>query len=321
MNQYIVSDGILRINDSTFCLENQKGKEFFPIEQIDSIFLQGNITVTKEVFLFCLKYQISLFYCYNEQPLVSVSNSRENVRGETILKEAKCYSSSKRLRIAKAFLYYGFLNMATNVKNLPLEEKKNLLAYPKAIQRTRSVNELMLVEAKGRKEYYSFFDNYFIKNKDFEFKERMMHPALNEINAMISYMNAVFYGVCRSLIFQVGLEPSIGFLHSTAKRKSSLEYDISEVYKPLLVDRTIFRIVNLGMVNKSMFAFTKDGEVKINENGKRIILFEFESRLNSHITYKNKTFSYRELILNDLYHLKNYILGESRNLKFYQSRF
>jgi CRISPR-associated protein Cas1 len=179
----------------------------------------------------------------------------------------------------------------------------------------------MLVEAKGRKEYYSFFDKYLIKNKDFEFKERMMHPALNEINAMISYLNAVFYGVCRSLIFQTGLEPSIGFLHSTSNRKSSLEYDISEVYKPLLIDRTIFRIVNLGMINKNMFTFTEDSEVKINEDGKRILLFEFESRLNNHLTYQNKVFSYRELILNDLYRLKRYILGESRNLKFYQSRF
>ena len=52
------------------------------------------------------------------------------------------------------------------------------------------------------------------------------------------------YTQCLRAIHQTQLNPTISYLHTPGERRYSLSLDVSEVFKPLLVDRVIFKVLN-----------------------------------------------------------------------------
>lgn len=54
-----------------------------------------------------------------------------------------------------------------------------------------------------------------------------------------------------SEIYITQLNPTISYLHTSLERRFSLSLDISEIFKPLLVDRIIFNLINRGIINEN----------------------------------------------------------------------
>ncbi len=64
------------------------------------------------------------------------------------------------------------------------------------------------------------------------------------MNTLISFGNSLMYSTVLTYIYQTPLDPRIGYLHSTNFRRFSLNLDISEIFKPIIVDRSILNLVN-----------------------------------------------------------------------------
>ena len=67
-------------------------------------------------------------------------------------------------------------------------------------------------------------------------------PPDNEVNALISFGNSHLYTVCLGELYRTQLTPTISYLHEPGARRFSLALDLSEIFKPLIVDRAIFRL-------------------------------------------------------------------------------
>jgi len=107
------------------------------------------------------------------------------------------------------------------------------------------------------------------------------------------------------------LNPTISYLHEPGERRYSLSLDLSEVFKPLLVDKVIFRLINTGMIND------KDFDQKMNfcylkESGRKKYLQLYDERLQTTIKHRKlgRSVSYRRLIRLECYKLVKHILGE-----------
>ena len=74
--------------------------------------------------------------------------------------------------------------------------------------------------------------------------KRVKRPPDNPLNAMISFGNTLLYTKTVSAIYRTHLDQRVSFLHEPAERRFSLSLDISEVFKPVIVFRTIFELVN-----------------------------------------------------------------------------
>jgi len=61
---------------------------------------------------------------------------------------------------------------------------------------------------------------------------------------MISFGNVVLYNLIAAEIYRSPLDIQVGFLHATNTRKESLQLDLAELFKPLLVDRVVFSLIN-----------------------------------------------------------------------------
>src|SRR5690606_30858479 len=106
------------------------------------------------------------------------------------------------------------------------------------IGRVSEIDELMGTEGRIRDLYYRQWPALLgDAAKAFPFDRRERRPPSNALNALISFGNALCYSTVLRQIYRTALDPSISYLHEPGDRRFSLALDLSEVFKPLLVDR------------------------------------------------------------------------------------
>ena len=71
----------------------------------------------------------------------------------------------------------------------------------------------------------------------------------NFIKTLISFGNTMLYQRIANEINRTSLDIRIGFVHAAGFRPESLNLDIADLFKPILVDRTIFTLVNRKMIH------------------------------------------------------------------------
>jgi len=171
-----------------------------------------------------------------------------------------------------------------------------------------AVNDLRGLEGKMRERYYQAWRH--ILAEGWVFERRVRRPPDNEVNALISFGNTHLYTVCLSEIYRTQLTPTVSYLHEPGARRFSLALDISEIFKPLIVDRAIFRLINTGQMKPSHFDKGLDSCV-LSDAGKRLFLGALEDRLATTIRHRRlgKHVSYRHLIRLECYKLIRHLTG------------
>lgn len=170
------------------------------------------------------------------------------------------------------------------------------------------VNSLRGIEGKMRERYYQAWRH--ILSAGWTFERRVRRPPDNEVNALISFGNSHLYTVCLAEIYRTQLTPTISYLHEPGARRFSLALDLSEIFKPLIVDRAIFRLINTGQLKDSHFDRSLDG-CFLTDPGKKLFLNALEENLKSTIKHRRlgRSVSYRHLIRLECYKLIRHLTG------------
>ena len=315
---YIFSEGELKRKDNTLYFETEGKKRYLPVEDIKEIMAFGEITFNKSFLEFLSQKEI-LIHCFNYYGYyMGTYYPREHLNsGYMILKQAENYlSPEKRLTIAKGFVWGAFKNIRQVLKYYH-NRGKGLEYYieiieglAKNIESCNEIDELMAVEGHIREYYYKAFD-LITQNKDFSFVERSRRPPKNPMNVLISLGNSMMYTIVLSEIYKTHLDPRIGFLHATNFRRFSLNLDVAEIFKPIIIDRTIFSVIAKNMITKSDFNQDMGGLV-LKDKGKKVFIEELDKKLETTIKHKilGRNVSYRRLIRMELYKLEKHLMGE-----------
>jgi CRISPR-associated protein Cas1 len=112
-------------------------------------------------------------------------------------------------------------------------------------------------------------------------------------------------------IYRTHLDPRIGYLHTTNFRSFSLNLDVAEVFKPILVDRLIFSLINKKQIQAKHFAKHLEG-IYMNDAGKETFVKEYDEKLKTTIKHPGlkRNVSYRYLIRLEMYKIEKHITGE-----------
>ena len=127
----------------------------------------------------------------------------------------------------------------------------------------------------------------------------------------------MLYTIVLSEIYKTNLDPRIGYLHATNFRRFTLNLDVAEIFKPIIIDRTIFTIISRNMVTERDFEKMMNGIV-LKERGKQVFIEELENKLRTTIKHRNlgRNVSYRRLIRLELYKLQKHLIGEKEYKPF-----
>jgi len=315
---YIFSDGDLQRKDNTICFSTPEGRRFLPVEDINEIFLFGEVNLNKRFLEFVSQKEILIHYFNYYGYYMGTFYPREHYNsGYMILRQAEHYlDNNKRMVIANQFVAGAVANIK-KVLRYYKNRGKNLQDYLEAIENLeqslahcQSIPELMALEGNVRNHYYKVFDN-ILENPDFIFGERSRRPPKNHLNCLISFGNSILYTYILSEIYRTHLDPRIGFLHATNFRRFSLNLDVAEIFKPIIVDRLIFTLVGKRMITKADFEKGMEGVV-IKEKGRRKFVDELDKRLKATIKHRNtgREASYRRLLRLELYKIEKHLMGE-----------
>jgi CRISPR-associated protein Cas1 len=288
------------------------------VEDISDIFVFGEVSFNKKLLEMLSQKEILLHYFNYHGYYMGTFYPREHLNsGYMILKQAEFYQDKlKRLELAKAIITGALKNIRQVLKYYENRGKElrsfleRIEEYEAQIDSCREITELMAVEGNARECYYQAFD-IIIDNKDFVFEQRSRRPPKNHLNSLLSFGNSIIYTMVLSEIYKTHLDPRIGFLHSTNFRSFTLNLDIAEIFKPILVDRAIFTLLGKKMITKKDFEKNMEGIV-LKDGAKRLFAEEIDGKLKTTIKHRElgREVSYRRLIRMELYKLEKHLMGE-----------
>ncbi|MBB5174419.1 type I-B CRISPR-associated endonuclease Cas1b [Texcoconibacillus texcoconensis] len=322
---YIFQSGELKRKDHSLYFENSEGRrKHIPVEDVNDIYIFGEVDVSKRFLDFMSQKQICLHYFNYYGYYSGTFYPREHLNaGHVILKQAEHYiNDDHRLRLARLFIEGSIAQMIQVLKYYKSRAKSGQEKIEQTLEimkneqsklpHAESIEELMSQEGHSRERYYALFD-VIIQNKEFPFEKRSKRPPLNRLNALISFGNSICYTTVLSEIYKTYLDPRIGYLHATNFRRFSLNLDVAEIFKPIMVDRLIFYLINKKMLTKKHFDGHTDG-ILLSEEGRRIFVGELDKRMSQTVKHRHlgKSVSYRRLIRLELYKVQKHLLGEKK---------
>ena len=216
--------------------------------------------------------------------------------------------------IARKFVEGAGFNLLKNLKyylrrDKPLDDVITRIGeLQEQVPLTGTISELMGIEGNMRQFYYQGFDEIIT---DFEMGTRTRQPPQNEINTLISFGNMMCYTLCLDQLYHTpALTPPLATCTSLAPGGIPLALDLAEIFKPVLVDRIIFRTLNKKEIKASDFSHEVNRCV-LKESGRKKFARIWEERLAETIKHRalKKNVSYRHLVKLECYKLSKHILG------------
>ena len=131
------------------------------------------------------------------------------------------------------------------------------------------------------------------------------------LDALISFGNSILYTAVLSEIYKTHLDPRIGFLHESNFRRFSVNLDVADIFKPIIVDRSIFAMANKGEIKESLFQREFEG-IFLSDKGRRVFVERIEKKLSSTLKLRglNHPVSHRRLLRIELYKIERHLMGD-----------
>lgn len=315
---YIFTSGELHRKDDSLVLIYEKGKKDIPIERVYDIYVFGTVTVNSVLLSFLAKKGVCVhFFNYYDFYFGSFYPKELLVSGSLLIKQVEKYQNYQaRLFIAQQFIEAASYNILRNLKyynsrNKDLKQQiTQIEEFRKQISFTKNIASLMGVEGNIRKIYYDCWK--IIINQDIDFEKRIKRPPNNMVNTLISFMNSIIYTKTLSEIYKTQLNPTISYLHEPSDKRFSLCLDLSEVFKPIIVDRTIFSLLNKNTITENDFYMDDGNYFRMKDKTMKIVVKALDETLSRSIKHKtlNRDVSYKHLIRLEAYKLIKHLLDE-----------
>ncbi|MBD7912310.1 type I-B CRISPR-associated endonuclease Cas1b [Clostridium cibarium] len=322
--RYITSMGELIRKDNSLCFRKDGKNVYIPIENTKEIYCLNEISINTKLLDFLSTNNIVVhFFNYYEGYSGTFYPRNQYNSGKLLVKQVEKFNNS-RLDVAKAIvsgiggnirevLYHYYKHNKKEVKGTIDWIKSE---FYRRVDESTNIKELMATEGEVWQRFYRDFKSFL--PSDFIMNKRVKRPPDNPINALISFGNTLLYTKTISAIYRTHIDQRISFLHEPSEGRFSLSLDISEVFKPVIVYRTIFDLVNNKKLQVAKHFDKKVNYCLLNEEGRKIFINAFEERLESafeHPKLKRRV-TYRTALKLDCYKLIKFIMEDKEFIPF-----
>lgn len=317
---YLFNPGRISRQDNTlkFTPVDENGTElkarYIPVEGVEDLYCFGSLDANSAMYNFLGKNGINVhFFDYYEHYTGSFMAKDYLLAGQVQVNQVLHYNDEyKRLVLARKLIDGASANMLRNLKYYrnrgptvePEIEKIELLATD--ISKANNIQQLMGIEGNIRQVYYQSFEKIV---PGYFFGTRTRRPPENELNVLISFGNMLCYATCLSVIYHTQLNPTVSFLHQPGARRYSLALDLSEIFKPVLVDRVIFSLLNKKQIQHKDFD-RQEQLCMLKKTAKQTFVRAYEERLKETIQHRKlkRNVSYKQLIRMECYKLVKHVM-------------
>jgi CRISPR-associated protein Cas1 len=168
-------------------------------------------------------------------------------------------------------------NLASTVDGLERSIEK--------LEAADDVGTIQGIEGYGSALYYNAFKS--LLRQDLGFRARVRRPPRDPVNSLLSFGYTLLVYDIQAAIRTVGLDPFLGFLHSTEYSKPSLALDVMEEFRPIIVDSIVLRIVNTRVLTNKDFELSTErtGMVRMKQEAVKTFLQHYEERVQTTVIH------------------------------------
>ncbi|WP_281351092.1 type I-B CRISPR-associated endonuclease Cas1b [Acidianus brierleyi] len=300
----MTTPGTLKRKNNTIALITKEGTKYVPVNQVKRLYVFSEVNINKRFLHFVSKYGIPVhFFSKQRRYIGSFLPRKTNLSGHVLVKQVETYlNTQKRLYLAKTFVEGSIRNMSLILRENGVDNS-NVKAGLTKLKQANSVQEVMGVEGTARLEYYKGIDSILHGS----FIKRTKRPPENWANSLMSLGNMMFYAEVLGEIYQTQLDPRIGYLHSTNLRKFSLNLDIADIFKPLIVDRLIIAMINKKEITEKDF---EANGLKLSDDSLRKFVKKFDEKMETKVNVGKRRVTYSTIVRMEAYKVEKFVLSD-----------
>ncbi len=163
---------------------------------------------------------------------------------------------------------------------------QDLAASLRALPQAATLDVLRGVEGEAARTYFAAI-NLIVRadlRADFSMDGRSRRPPRDRMNALLSFLYAMWMNDCRSACEAAGLDPQLGFLHAVRPGRAALALDLVEEFRPL-ADRLALTLVNRGQLRATDFALREGGAVSLEADARKAVVVSYQERKQEVLTH------------------------------------
>lgn len=299
---YVQTQGtVLHLEHDTVKIEVEgQPARRFPLLAIDAIVVFGRVSVTPFLIQRCAEDGRTLTWL--DQRGRFKARVEGHTRGNVLLRRAQhlALSSAERtLAIARQIVAAKIQNsrqlLMRSARDAILEEDRlaldeessHLAAVLERLRDTNDLDNIRGMEGEAARGYFGVF-GYMVKGDRSTMAPngRTRRPPRDQANALLSFLYTLLRYECSSALESVGLDPQVGFLHALRPGRPSLALDLMEELRPVVADRLALTLINRRQITPAQFEATPGGAVLLNEDGRRLVLTEYQKRKESELFHR-----------------------------------
>jgi len=270
-----------------------------PAHTIGSIVCFGNVSCSPFLMGFCGEKSIGISFLTERGRFLA--RVQGPVSGNVLLRRSQyriADDKEKTAEISASFLIGKLYNCRTVIERAKRDhaDKVDKEALQKVsvelkhtlrkIRNEKDIDRLRGLEGDGANSYFSVFDHLITNQKEkFFFKNRNRRPPEDRVNCLLSFLYTIVLHDVRSALEAVGLDPQVGFLHRDRPGRPSLALDMMEEFRPVIADRLVLSLINLGQIKPEGFATSGSGAVYMDDETRKTVLTAYQKRKQDVITH------------------------------------
>ncbi|MDR0501155.1 MAG: CRISPR-associated endonuclease Cas1 [Coriobacteriales bacterium] len=267
------SAGRLKVKDAT----TGETVRDLPFADVEGISVYGMAQISTQLIRSCIEKNIPILLYSNDGHYfghISSSMEEDPVRQKKQVYMTDnlqfCLTWSKAIIKAKIENSIALLRSMPKIYEFSDEEIAGMRHSLHYLQTASTVDEVMGFEGNAAKNYFQCLPK-LIRVEDFVFRGRSARPPLDPFNSLLSYGYSSLYRNIIGAIQTVGLDPKFAFLHKLKLGHAALASDLIEEWRSFIVDRTMLRLVNDGMIDANGFYPNDAGAIYMQRSTMKLV--------------------------------------------------
>ena len=162
----------------------------------------------------------------------------------------------------------------------------DLAASLRALPGEDSLDGVRGIEGEAARRYFSGL-NLLVRadqRATFAMDGRTRRPPRDRLNALLSFLYAMWMNDCRSALEAAELDPQVGFLHALRPGRASLALDLMEEFRPW-ADRLALTLINRGQLKAHDFVLREGGAVALQPDARKAVVVAYQERKKDDINH------------------------------------
>lgn len=163
---------------------------------------------------------------------------------------------------------------------------RDIAASLRALPGAESLDGLRGIEGEAARGYFAALNRLLRPElrDSFGMNGRSRRPPRDRMNALMSFIYAMWMNDCRSACEAAGLDPQVGYLHAPRPGRAALALDLVEEFRPL-ADRLALSLVNRLQLRAGDFDEREGGAVLLAGDARKTVVVAFQERKQETLTH------------------------------------